>query len=139
MNYRFAEILLLPQTAIDEMSEENILAENILTASLLQTTYKLSLAQSSFYTFSVFCLVTFAWCLVRLVPTIFMRSPILSSFEEVNFASKLSGDNRIGMLCKLGPDATSITVEKMMGDVDIFITKADGGRRDDEYQLDNLN
>ena len=113
----------MQQLGLQIMSVEQLPVENVITASYCKKAYKISLAPGSFYTFTISCLVTIAWCLLRLIPTIFKPAPILSLFSEANILSKVPKNVRNDRLSKLGPGATSKAVEEILGEVNIKIEK----------------
>ena len=65
--------------------------------------------------FTVLCLVTITW--IILFSNSYYKSSV-PMFPEVNFARKLL---RIGKICKLPLDTTSMIVERKFGNVDIHV------------------
>ena len=109
---------------------------SLVGASYCNKRYKISVAPSSFLTFTLCSLLTIALSLFRLIPTTLRPAPILSSFPDADFPSKLLGDsrNRTDMLAKLGTRASSSDVERTFCDVDLRIAK----KRDIERDRNNI-
>jgi hypothetical protein len=109
---------LLQQLGLPAISVKDLPIDNIIRASYCNKSYKISLGLGSFYMFAILSVGMIGWCIVWLFPTIFTVTPILTGFSEVDFGNNLFDDND---LTKLGSKATSITVEKILGDSNIGV------------------
>lgn len=71
------------------LSEDDLLSDNYLDASVCKSVYRIQLEAKSFYTFTVFSILILAWCLIRLMQSLYWPSPPLSSLSELNLVDKL--------------------------------------------------
>jgi hypothetical protein len=122
---------LLQQLGLSAISVKDLPFDNIISALYCKQSYKISLAPSSFYIFTVLSLCTIGWCFARLFPTMFTVTPILSGFAEVDFANSLFAIND---LTKLDSKTTTTTVEKRLGDSNIGVV----WRRMDVWNEQNI-
>jgi hypothetical protein len=124
------------QLALNWLPEKDVPSENMITCVYCRKSYKISLSPTSFFTFSFFSFATITWCLVLLIPAIFVPMPVLSLFHEVNLVGNRSELNRTDVLDELSLDTPSITIERMLGDVNINIVQRQGDRNHDDHGLE---
>lgn len=135
LNEGYIETLMLPwilqQVGLQLMSVQQLPLENVITASYCKKLYKISLAPTSFYMFTIICLVTNIWCLLLLIPTILRPTPIISWLGDANIYAKLSTHMR-----NIGD--SSIKMEEQLRDMNIKIERR--MRWDDgTIQMNNLD
>lgn len=137
----YYEFLMMPLLTEQHLQWRNLPSsyrsdlENYLIASFVQKTYRVSLAPGSFLIFTIFCLTSIAWCLIRVLPTMFSTQPLLTSFPEVNFASKLGKDVKILSRIK----GTSMEVERIMGGIRVFLREVDDEIVYERWELQDLS
>jgi hypothetical protein len=141
----YIELLLLPwliqQQGLQMLRVKQLPAENVITATYCKKSYKATVSSTSFYAFTFICFSTIGWCLFRLYQSAFLRGPVISCFGDINLLAKIFGkERRILELSKLGSEASSIKVERILRDVDLRITRDPRPRWDNSgWELDHLN
>jgi hypothetical protein len=117
----YIKMLMFPWTIQQHifklLSVNSFPVENIIKASYCRRSYKVTLAPSSFYTFTIFCLLTIAWSLSQLISTIAIRTPVSTLFPDVDLWTRsLPDGDRNGVFSGLPPKFTSLEAERELWD-----------------------
>jgi hypothetical protein len=138
------KLLMLPWTLPQRFFNQILVTVRMsndqhVNATYCRQTYKVTVDPSSFYAFSVFCLLTLAWCLGHLILTIFTASPVMTLFPDVDRWSESIGNVPEQIVSRLSTKRfTSSTIEKKMWDTRVRMVPMHKNRWDEtDYEMNS--